>query len=179
MITQRQRKQSLILSSLCLALICFAFGSVSSGQQNAVTRDLSQYIGLRYGPDLPRGLVYGGGGLITDPYKDTTQFGLTHVTRGSTNMIWFELLTHHDAKGKAYWEVLDVTSTPPLRRKQYVMVTLCLFNNKPDPEIAAVVESVPRSYNLRVIKAWRANRQSRKLEAISVKGVKCEMQGDD
>lgn len=179
MTTQRQPKESLILHGLFLVLICFAFGSVSRGQQNAVTTDLSKYIGLRYGPNLPRGLVYGGGGLISDPYKDTTQFGLAHITRGTTNMIWFELLTHHDADGKAYWEVLDVTSTPPLRRKQYVMVTLCLFNNNPDPEIAAVVESVPRSYNLRVIKAWRANRQSRKLEAISVKGVKCEMQGDD
>jgi hypothetical protein len=148
--------------------------------QTKTTGTTTQYVGLKHGPELPGGLVDKGGGLISDPYKDKIQFGMSQVSRGATNMVWFELLTHHDSQGRAYWEVLDVVTTPPLRRTQLVMLTLCLFNGNPDPEIAAVVAPLPRrSYETRIIKAWRANRQTRKLEPIPVTGVKCEMQGDD
>lgn len=171
-----KHKQFAALFLVAISVVC---GLDLQGQQKPAPPDLSQYVGLRHGHELPQGLVHVGGGMISDPYKDKTNFGMAQVTRGRTNMIWFELFTHHDAEGKAHWEVLDVVATPPLRKNQYVMVTLCLFNNKPDPEIAAVVEPVRRSYDMRVIKAWRANRVTRKLEAISLKGVRCEMQGDD
>jgi hypothetical protein len=129
---------------------------------------------------MPRGLKQEGGGLISDPYRDKTQFGIAHVTRGKQNFLWFELGTHHNAAGQAFWEVLDVVTLPVLKRNHMVMYTLCLLNDKPDSEIAAIIEPVkPGSYETRTLRAWRANRQTRKFEEIAVKGVKCEMQGDD
>jgi hypothetical protein len=173
-------KRTLIAISSLLVVASLSSRNESAEAQTNTAETGSRYVGLRHGPNLPRGLVDKGGGLITDPYKDKIQFGMSQVSRGATNMVWFELLTHHDSEGKAYWEVLDVVTTPPLRRKQLVMLTLCLFNDNPDPEIAAVVEPLPRhNYETRIIKAWRANRQTRKFEAIPLTGVKCEMQGDD
>lgn len=172
----------LTIAPFCLLLfVTYSAGQTgTANKQTGSASGAAQYVGLKHGPNLPRGLKDHGGGLITDPYKDTTQFGLAHVTRGTTNMVWFELMTHHDAEGKAYWEVLDAVTTPPLRRNQLLMLTLCNLNDKFDPEIAAVVQPVGRgSYETRVLKAWRANRQTRKLEVIPVRGVRCNMQGDD
>lgn len=138
------------------------------------------YVGLKHGPRLPAGLKEVGGGLITDPYKDKVQFGLAHITKGKTNMLWFELGTHHDAEGHAYWEVLDSVTLPTMTRNQVLFYTLCLFNGQPDPEIAAIVQPLkPNSYETKTIKAWRADRRTRRLTEIPIKGVKCEMQGDD
>jgi hypothetical protein len=156
-----------------------SINSVANSQTKPTSTNAT-YIGLRHGPELPRGLKQEGGGLISDPYKDKTQFGIAHVIRAKQNFLWFELGTHHNAAGQAFWEVLDVVTLPALRRGQMVMYTLCLLNEKPDPEIAAIIEPVkPGSYDTRTLRAWRANRQTRKFEEITVKGVKCEIQGDD
>jgi hypothetical protein len=168
------------LSLLCLATLSYSQAQTQSQRQPATGTAAIQYVGLKHGHILPRGLKHISGGLITDPYKDTTQFGLAHVTRGTTNMIWFELMTHHDAKGMAHWEVLDTVTSPTFRRNQGFMLTLCSFKGSPDPEIAALVQPSSRDlYELRVLKAWRANRQTRKFELIEAKDVKCESQADD
>lgn len=164
-----------------MVVMILTFGSPeASFQKTQTASNINSYIGLRHGPQLPVGLKEVGGGLITDPYKDKTQFGLAHITKGKTNMLWFELGTHHDAEGHAYWEVLDVVTLPPMTRNQYLFYTLCNFNNEPDPTIAAIVQPLKRGgYETRTLRAWRANLQTRKLTEIPIKGVKCEMQGDD
>lgn len=173
-------KLPVILGVSLLCLPALSNGQSQNQNQQATGTSAIQYVGLKHGHALPRGLKHIGGGLITDPYKDTTQFGLAHVTRGTTNMIWFEVMTHHDADGRAHWEVLDTVTSPPFRRNQGFMLTLCSFRGNPDPEIAALVQPISRDlYELRVIKAWRANRQTRKLHVVDAKDVKCESQGDD
>ena len=169
----------LILVVACL--LCSGYLLNTKAQSQATTTVAKRkYIGLRHGPRLPPGLKEVGGGLLTDPYKDKIQFGLAHITKGTTNMLWFELGTHHDAEGHAYWEVLDVVTLPPMTRTQILFYTLCLFNDEPDPEIAAIVQPLKRgSYETKALRAWRANRQTRKITEIPIKGVKCEMQGDD
>jgi hypothetical protein len=163
-----------------LAVVLAVGASDKEAFQPQEPNSVSRYIGLRHGPQLPVGLKEVGGGLITDPYKDKTQFGLAHITKGKTNMLWFELGTHHDAEGHAYWEVLDVVTLPPMSRNQYFFYTLCNYNNQPDPTIAAIVQPLKRgSYETRTLRAWRANLQTRKLMEIPIKGVKCDIQGDD
>jgi hypothetical protein len=94
-------------------------------------------------------------------------------------MLWFELGTHHDTAGHAFWEVLDVITLPAMNRNQILFYTLCLFNDQPDPEIAAIVQPLRRGgYETRTLRAWRANRKTRKFEEAPAKNVKCEMQGD-
>ena len=175
-------RPTLISSALILSCL-MAFSAVPSTKRQQSSANLAaadgSYIGLRHGRNLPAGLKDEGGGLITDPYKDKVQYGISHVVRGRTNMLWFELGTHHDAEGQAFWEVLDVVTLPTLKRGQLVMFTLCQFNHQPDSEIAAVVQPLRgRNYETRTIRAWRANRQTRKFKAIPTRGVKCELQGD-
>ena len=138
--------------------------------------DTAQYIGLRHGPALPTGLQQVGGSLVS-AIGDEKEYVMTEVHKGATRMLWFERLTHRDEKGVAYSEVRDVMSIPRLPKKQLFVYAFCLLNNKPDGEIAAVVDKDDAQYFTRVRRAWRANRQTEKFEAISNKGIKCENVG--
>lgn len=90
-------------------------------------------------------------------------------------MLWFDRLTHRDEKGVAYWEVKDVLVLPAIPKTQILVYAMCLLNDQPDGEIAAVADHQPtEQYFKRVRKAWRANRTTEKFEPMPVKGIKCE-----
>ena len=172
---------SLIRSFLLLVLL---FSPSSQGRQTPglnAANDKSPYIGLRYaGNKLPRGHKWIGGSLLTDPYSDEKQYGVTEVSKGRVRMMWLDRLTHHDAAGNAHWEIKDVLFLPPMRKDQLLFYVGCFQANKSDPELVVVTDSVVRGgYYVRVRHAWRANRQTEKFQQISVSGIKCEGQGDD
>ena len=146
---------------------------------NAVN-DKSRYLGLRYaGNNLPRGHKWIGGALITNPYSNEKQYGVTEVAKGRVRMMWLDRLTHHDAGGNAHWEIKDVLFLPPIRKNQLLMYLDCFLANKPDPELIVITDAVVRGgYYGRVRHAWRANRKTEKFEQIPVTGIKCERQGD-
>lgn len=155
------------------------------GQQTparlSVPNDKGPYIGLRYaGNKLPRGHKWIGGALLTDPYADEKQYGVTEVSRGRLKMMWLDRLTHHDAAGNAHWEIKDVLFLPPIRRSQLLFYVNCARFDKPDSELIVIADGVIRGgYYTRVRHAWRANSQSEKFQQIPVAGIKCEGQGDD
>ena len=92
-------------------------------------------------------------------------------------MLWFDRLTHRDDQGIAYCELKDVLVLPVISKRQVLVYAMCLLNNKPDGEIAAVADQAGVQYFTRVRKAWRTNRTTEKFEPIPVKGVKCENPG--
>lgn len=166
-------------------LVVLIFSPSSQGQQTPAGRnaanDKSSYIGLRYAGDkLPHGHKWIGGALITDPYSNERQYGVTEVSKGSVKMIWLERLTHHDAAGNAHWEIKDVLVLPAMRKNQLLFYVNCLRFNKPDPELIVITDAVVRGgYYGRVRYAWRASRQTEKFQQIPLAGIKCEAQGDD
>ncbi len=172
---------SLTRSILLLVLL---FSPSSQGQQTPTglnaTNDKSPYIGLRYaGNKLPRGHKWIGGSLLTNPYSDEKQYGVTEVSKGRVKMMWLDRLTHHDAAGNAHWEIKDVLFLPPMRKQQWLFYVNCLLFDKPDPELVVIVDDVIRGgYFGRIRNAWRANRQTEKFQQIPVTGIKCEAQGD-
>jgi hypothetical protein len=173
---------SLIRSFLLLVLL---FWPSLQGQQapaglNA-KNDKSPYLGLRYaGNKLPRGHKWIGGALLTNPYSNEKQYGVTEVAKGSKKMMWLDSLTHHDAAGNAHWEIKDVLFLPPMRKKQLLFYATCQRFNKPDPELVVIVdEDIRGGYFGRVRHAWRANRETEKFQQLPVTGIKCEGQGDD
>jgi hypothetical protein len=173
---------SLIHGVLLLVLL---FSPSSQGQQTPAglnpTNDKSPYIGLRYaGNKLPRGHKWIGGSLLTDPYSDEKQYGVTEVSKGRVKMMWLDRLTHHDAAGNAHWEIKDVLFLPPIRKNQQLLYVGCFLANKPDSELVVIADTVVRGgYYVRVRHAWRANRKAEKFQQIPVAGVKCEALGDD
>ena len=175
------------MKSLVIGLILCAIIPASYSQQQpktaiAVTaQDKKPYIGLQYaGNKLPAGHKWIAGSLLSDPYKDEKQYGVTQVARGRVNMMWFDLLTHNDAEGQAHWIIKDVLFLPPIAKNQQLFHVDCLLNDKPDPELVVIVDNVVRAgYYTRVRHAWRANRQTEKFEPIPTKGIKCVGWGDD
>ncbi|MCM3900477.1 MAG: hypothetical protein ND866_02110 [Pyrinomonadaceae bacterium] len=166
-----------------LLLLILLFSPSSQGQQTSaglITSDKSPYIGVRYaGNKLPRGHKWIGGALLTNPYSDEKQFGVTEVSKGAVKMMWLDRLTHHDAAGNAHWEIKDVLFLPPIRKNQLLFYVNCFLANKPDSELVVITDAVVRGgYYGRVRHAWRANRRTEEFEQIPVTGIKCEGQGD-
>lgn len=172
---------SLVRSFLLIVLV---FATYAQGQQRPARvdapNDKSRYLGLRYGGNkLPRGHKWIGGALLSDPYSDEKQYGVTEVSRGAVKMMWLDRLTHHDAAGHAHWEIKDVLFLPVVRKNQLLFYANCFLANKPDPELVVITDSASRGgYYGRVRHAWRANRQTEKFEQVTAAGIKCESQGD-
>ncbi|MCM3874343.1 MAG: hypothetical protein ND895_26940 [Pyrinomonadaceae bacterium] len=169
-------------SVLLLVLLFFPFfqGQQAPAGLNSPAAK-STYIGLRYdGNKLPRGHKWIGGALLTDPYSNEKQYGVTEVSKGKVRMMWLDRLTHHDAAGHAHWEIRDVLFLPPMRKNQLLFYVNCFLANKPDSELVVITDAVVRGgYYGRVRYAWRANRQAEKFQQIPTTGIKCEGQGDD
>jgi len=167
-----------------LIFVLFFFPSLQRQQSpvgTIATKDKSPYIGLRYaGNKLPRGHKWIGGALLTDPYSDKKQYGVTEVSKGRVKMMWFDSLTHHDAAGNAHWEIKDVLFLPSMRKNQLLFYVDCLRFDKPDPELIVIADDVIRKgYFTQIRHAWRASRKSEQFEQISVTGIRCEGLGDD
>ncbi len=166
-------------------IITIAAIQSSQAQQKSTpsraTPDKSRYIGLRYGGNkLPPGHKWIGGSLFSNPYHDEKQYGVTEVVKGNVRMMWFDLLTHHDAAGRAHWIIKDVLFLPPMRRNQLLFYVDCLLANQPDPELIVIADNVVRGgYYANVRHVWRANGKTEKFEPIPVKGIKCMVVGDD
>ena len=174
------------MKSLFITLIIVAIIPTSYSQQQKRTavpetaRDKKAYLGMRYaGNKLPAGHKWMAGSLLSDPYKDEKQYGVTHVVRGRVNMMWFDLLTHNDAEGHPHWIIKDVLFLPPISKNQQLFHVDCSLNDKPDPELVVIVDNVVRAgYYTQVRHAWRANRRTEKIEPIPTKGIKCVGWGD-
>ena len=171
-------KASLLFSLLLsLFLIPSVTAQRSSSTQTAVAADVAKYIGLRHGPSLPSGLKTIGGTLVSE-VDDKKEYALSEVHKGRIKMLWFDRLTHRDDSGIPYWELKDVLGLPPITKNQILVYCTCFLANQPDKEIVAVVTyKAEVQYFTRVHKAWRANRDTEKFEAMPVKGIKCENDG--
>lgn len=160
-----------------------SFSSYSQAQQRTSdsVAEKSPYLGLRYaGNKLPHGHKWIGGALLTDPYSDEKQYGVTEVAKGRVKMMWLDRLTHHDAAGNAHWEIKDVLFLPALRKNQLLFYVNCSWADKPDSELVVITDAVVRAgYYGRVRHAWRANRKAEKFQQIPGARIKCEGQGDD
>jgi hypothetical protein len=193
--------KSNILFNLSVFLILFGVNLLPVQAQKNTNRvnsnkDNNQsYIGLRYDPpplldaykpnylDHPKGIQYFGGWIVDDPGYPSlapgsraTVYGISQVKKGNQEMLWFEIVVNRDRTGNpSQWLVIDVL-TLPKTNKSYTMVGQggsCRRNGVSDHDIIAVAKIQDTEYFRQIQKAWRANRKTRKFEAISTKGVIC------
>lgn len=160
---------------LFLIFIIFACGAkTEKPAQKIVIKNVQDYVGLRYGQDSNlEGIVYQGGNLL-EPLNGV-EYGVSNVLKDSLNLLWLEKLTHRDAEGKANWEILDVLVLPEMSELEGLLISVCLQNNQPDPEIIAIGMFSEEENMIPVRKAWRANRQLEKFEEIATESVTCLM----
>lgn len=148
---------------------------------NSVTppEDYEEYIGLTY-QDTPPGLKKFAGWLIGSPEAEPV-YGMSWIVDascesqpcppGTTSMLWFELV---DVGEEASYEVIDVISLPDLPEDfSEQILSTCQQGAKSDPEIVAIVEYNSDQETLPAIQAWRANRNTEEIEAISAEGITC------
>lgn len=131
--------------------------------EGSTSQEFSQYIGLNY-PPLPSGLSEGFGMII----QDSNDYALSLVIKGVNKMLWLSKMTHRDASGVAYWQVMDVLNLSNLEAGLTLIPDGCFLNGVPDSEIFIV------GRNGVIVLAWRANTRVNKFEVIPTSGIKCD-----
>ncbi|WP_243406945.1 hypothetical protein [Cuspidothrix issatschenkoi] len=185
--------KSKILFNLSVFLILFGVDLLpvhaqkNTNQVNSNKDNNRSYIGLRYlSPlvtpgylDHPKGIQYFGGWVVDDvEYPKRSVYGISRVKKGNQEMLWFDMVVDRDRKGNpSQLLVLDVFSVPKMNKSYTLIGYDCLRNGIRDYSIIAVAKIQDTEYFRQIQKAWRANRKTRKFEAISTKGVICENTG--
>ena len=127
--------------------------------------------GVIYGATLPNGAKDLGGGLLADE-----NYGVTRFSKGKTFMLWLERITARDKDGVPGWEVKDVLIFDKLKKNQEFLLSYssgCTQNGKPSLDLIVLAETVPKSKNYKIRRAWKANTRRERFEKTSVKQLKC------
>ncbi len=168
--------------TLVLAIALFFLPVLVAGQAKPAGKGASSFVGYEYKgvrPDtvLPNGVKLIGGGLIGDIDADPV-YGISQVSKGSTQMFWLEASTGRDANGVTGWKVVDVLALPPAAKKHYIFflgdpMIECTRNGKDVPNLVGIGRILRTQKLFQPSKMWTANIRSKKFEPIGVTGLKC------
>jgi hypothetical protein len=104
---------------------------------------------------------------------DDDEYVINHVSDNKNQLLWFCKLTHRDESGRPHLKILDIIILPNFGANERLFMGNCNYDQVEDQEIVALVDSDPEDLSTRVIKAWRANRESLKFEEVAVDKVTC------
>lgn len=167
------RPTTLALIALIL-LPVFAYGQ-TSGREKYIGYE---YEGVLPAASLPNGLKHMGGALLGDIEADPV-YGISHVEKGRTKMLWLESSTGRNAGGITGWKVADVLLFPALAQTDYMFFTgdpaiYCRRNGKDIVNLVGVGRIVRRQGVFRPSKLWTADLTAKKFDPVKLAGVKCE-----
>jgi hypothetical protein len=129
-------------------------------------------IDLEFGPDnFPDNFREQTGYVLG--FMEDEEYVINHVSEDKNQLLWFCKLTHRDESGRPYLKILDIAILPKFEANERLFMGNCKYNEIEDQEIVALVDSDPRDLSTQVIRAWRANRKSLKIEEIQVDDVTC------
>ena len=114
-----------------------------------------------------------GGTLIDDNYS------IAYRQKGNNSnafVIAFEetYSIHHGAK----FRLVDTAFTK-IEQSQSIAISNCRFKDKYDPEIVVIYSSENDKNEAKIIKAWRCNRQTLKMEMVDIKNIKFKVADKD
>lgn len=159
---------------------------VNKDTNNLPETSQEKYVGLKYdGKNLPKELEYVGGFIITktEDYQDasTTPYAISMARPKGKNasllMLWFDKSNKESDPKKLIVEVLDVLNLPKLKKTEAFAMGGCHLNGKFDGELFAIAVYQEKEYLTKIVKAWRANMTTEKIESIPVAGIKCFNEG--
>jgi hypothetical protein len=113
------------------------------------------------------------GTLISDKYS----ISYTHNINDKTDYL-IALQEVLSIGGKSKYKLLDFLFFK-LDSKQRLRTTNCRFNEKYDREIVAIYISENDNEEAKIIKAWRFNRESLKIETVDINKVKYKVADKD
>jgi hypothetical protein len=115
----------------------------------------------------------GGGTLISDKYS----IAYKQNSNDKTDFI-IALQEVLSIDGKSKYKLLDYLFFK-MESKQRLRTTNCRFNEKYDREIAVIYTSENDNEEAKIIKAWRFNKESLKIETVDVSKVKYKVADKD
>ncbi len=133
-----------------------------------------KYTGVTYNKTLPNGVKDLGGSLLDDD-----SYGVSHMKKGKTDMLWLARITSRNAKGIPKWQVKDVLILPTLKKNQEILQGFtfpCTINDEEDLNLIVLADYLAKSKTYKVRKAWRANTKTNKIQVISTKGISCDIE---
>ena len=111
-------------------------------------------------------------GIMLENLNDK-EYGLSYYKKGPIHVIAFERVIR-EPNGTTKYILLDILKINNVDKEQYVKLGLNRLNGKNDINIVSIYqyENNVRFFT-KIVKAWRANRETEKIEQIETKGIDC------
>ena len=148
--------------------------SILAANQENEPPDLQQFFGMKYKDDSDlEPLKRNGGGTLYDNKFEGT-YGILDCSYQGFRILFLERLlddsTYHA-------EILDGIAVK-VAEDEFISIQLCQKEGTKDMEIIALSKlENEKEYYDQIKKAWRANRQTGKIEEISPSNIKCMNEG--
>lgn len=171
---------SVVILSIFLLLLTTCTKKQDGGESAATSDEMSktlptefqQLIGLEFGPDsFPSEFEEHTGYVLG--FMEENEYIIDHVSRGTTQFVWFCKLTKRDNQGRPYLKILDILVLPPMENDEQLLMGTCNFQTQSDPEIIAIAKFIESEARNEIRVAWRANRTKQRFEEISPSLIEC------
>jgi hypothetical protein len=156
-----------ILTASCL-LAAAATRAETAEQREAAVK--AAFIGNTYSQLPTRSF---GGSLAGE--REGRQYAIEHVAYFDDEMIWLEVRVVSERPGKPLWRVVDVLILPPPSERKGL--ELCVCEGR-DHCAAALYEPDGNKGPHVCRRAWRANLETEKFEAMPAEKAFCGVPGD-
>ncbi len=104
-----------------------------------------------------------------------SDYCLSKITDGRNVIILLDKVIHME-DGKVNYKIVDAINIGK-QNNEVIMMTSCKINKKADPEIIGAAKYAEKENYTNLLRVWRANRKTNKIEQISVKGITCVDEG--
>lgn len=113
-------------------------------------------------------------GSIISPIDVPEMIAVEVFQKGMDYVLFFSVMEDTAAR---VFSIVDVIEVNKVSNSWVIKAALCRQNEIENMEIVALVKYAKKPYMTNVKKAWRFNRDKRRAEAISVKGIDCINEG--
>ncbi len=150
------------------------FGDIENPLYGKVFRNVAEL------PELADFSKLGGAIIDTEMSQlENFRFAIAHIqNKDNTHSFIFEELINSNKSEDVTFKILDTTTIGEIKDQEYLTYCNCRNDSIRDQEIVALVIPEDKEYYDRVVKAWRANRKTCRIEVIeNTQGINCENEG--
>ena len=149
---------------------------ITHGGTTIRVSEKSPYVGLQHGPGyLPQGFQNSGGWLFDLPDGSEYVYNIYVSQADNQEMIWLNKLTHRDAQGRPYFEVLDTVLLP--NPMPGIFNHGLIRDGVKTWEGFVIAKYADEPYFTEIYHAWTLDRGSMKIIKIPVAGIRSENEG--
>ncbi|RYE17666.1 MAG: hypothetical protein EOP45_15415 [Sphingobacteriaceae bacterium] len=100
-------------------------------------------------------------------------YSIATIVKGNYNILLFEKILQIGDGSTVKYKLLDTLNIGLLKKPYTIAYSACRISRKNDSEIVALVKGEYKEYFTKILKAWRANKKTKRFEKTSIKGVDC------